>query len=427
MRKFLSLLILVFFYSLLPANTAIEEFLTSVKGLTYEKIETMGGYESSYKIFIEQPLDHDNPGVGTFTQKLYLNHINSDENIVMVTEGYMAPRNYIYELTSILQSNQLIVEHRYFGESSPDRHNWEYLNTKQAAQDHKRIVDIFHDYFTGKWITSGISKGGQTTLFLKYYFPDLVDISVPYVAPINIMQEEPRIHLFLEMVGTKECRDKIKSFQRLALSRRDELLPMLKAFTDSLQYTYNTMGFETAFEYQVLEYPFSFWQWGFVECEEIPSDTASTDEIFEHLQYVINIDGYSDQQLAPYLSFYVQAYNEIGYYDYDITYLKDYLKVTTNATNEIIVPKSYTPNYNPSLMNDIIYFLERKAGNVLYIYGELDTWSASQVPVTGLTNSVKIVKEGGHHTTRIRNLNENEKIRVAQTLSDWLDREIIIN
>ncbi|GJQ64693.1 MAG: tripeptidyl aminopeptidase [Melioribacteraceae bacterium] len=421
--------ILVFLFlqvGFLFASTSLETFLSSLPAVTYEKIETMKGFESSYKIYIDQPLDHDNPGRGTFAQKMYLNHKSQDEDIVVVTEGYLAPRNYLYELTAITESNQLVVEHRYFGESQPEKHNWEYLDTKQAAHDHLRIINLFRDYYTRKFIASGISKGGQTTLFLKYYYPDLVDVSVPYVAPINLMQEEPRIHLFLEMVGERECRTKIKEFQRLALSRRDSLLPMLKEFVEEKDLTYEILEFEKAFEYQVLEYPFSFWQWGWKEYEDIPDESASNQEIFDHLQRVIGIDGYSDEDLLPIISFYVQAYNEIGYYNYDISYLKDLLKVTTNATNEILVPKTYVLNYDPELMPKMVYFLEREADNVLYLYGEYDTWSASQVPVTGLTNSVKIIKPEGHHTTRFLNLNEKEQKIAAETLSRWLEREIKI-
>ena len=32
-------------------------------------------------------------------------------------------------------------------------------------------------------LATGISKGGQATMFYRSYFPDDVDISVPYVAP----------------------------------------------------------------------------------------------------------------------------------------------------------------------------------------------------------------------------------------------------
>lgn len=422
---------IIFVYFLLQvgfvfANSSVETFLSSLPAVEFEKIETMEGFEASYKLYINQPLDHDNPGRGTFSQKMYLNHKSRDEDLVIVTEGYLVPTNYLYELTAITNSNQLIVEHRYFGESQPEKHNWEYLDTRQAAHDHLRIVNLFRDYYTRKFIASGISKGGQTTLFLKYYYPDLVDVSVPYVAPINLMQEEPRIHLFLEMVGDRECRDKIKEFQRLALSQRDSLLLYLKFGAIQQGYTYDIMGFETAFEYQVLEYPFSFWQWGAVECDEIPTDTTDVIAVYEHLQRVVSIEGFSDQELAPIISFYVQAYNEIGYYDYDITYLKDLLKVTTNATNEILVPKSYVPEYDPELLPKMVYFLEREADNVLYLYGEYDTWSASQVPVTGLTNSVKIIKPEGHHTTRFLNLGEKEQKIAAETLSRWLEREIKI-
>ncbi len=91
----------------------------------------------------------------------------------------------------------MFVEHRYFGESKPDSTiGWEYLTTAQAAADHKSIVDLFKTIYKGKWVSTGISKGGQTSIFFKYYYPDAVDVWVPYVAPLNLEQEDKRIFYF---------------------------------------------------------------------------------------------------------------------------------------------------------------------------------------------------------------------------------------
>ena len=44
-------------------------------------------------------------------------------------------------LTNLLDANQIMVEHRYFGKSVPDSLDWNYLNIKQSAADHHRIAD----------------------------------------------------------------------------------------------------------------------------------------------------------------------------------------------------------------------------------------------------------------------------------------------
>lgn len=426
MKRLVSFLFVILLSVNLSAQEKIEDFLDSIDGITYEKLTPLKGYTSSFKIKIEQPVDHNNPEGEKFFQKVYLNHKSSELPVVMVTEGYMAPYNYLAEPTELIGGNEIIVEHRYFGESIPEEDNWKFLNTRQAADDHKNIVELFKEFYSGKWISTGVSKGGQTTLFLKYYYPDLVDVSIPYVAPITIMQEDPRIHLFLEMVGDKECREKIKQFQITALKHSDSLKILVDKFIDSQNLHFTIMKPEIAIEYTIMEYPFSFWQWGYVKCENIPDESATAASVFAHLQMLINFRTYSDEALEPFIPFYVQAYNEIGYYNYDITYLKPYLKYTQDATNEVLVPAQYTPDYDNTLMFNVINYLEHEANNVLYIYGELDTWSACQVPVTGLTNSVKFLQEGGHHTANIRSLSDKQKKIASEKLSEWLDDTIII-
>jgi len=58
---------------------------------------------------------------------------------------------------------------------------------------------------------------------------------------------------------------------------------------------------------------------------------------------------------------------------------------------------------------------------MIFIYGETDPWSSTAVDLTYNTNSIKIVKPGGSHTTRINNLPEEQKMLVIETLKDWLE------
>ncbi len=64
-----------------------------------------------------------------------------------------------------------MVEHRYFGESRPDSLYWNLLTVEQAAKDHHKIIETMKMIYDKQWITTGISKGGQTTYIYKYYFP----------------------------------------------------------------------------------------------------------------------------------------------------------------------------------------------------------------------------------------------------------------
>ena len=270
-------------------------------------------FSEAYEIMVTQPLDHNKPKGTKFKQRIYLLHKNENLPTIFVTEGYAAGENYPSELTRILNSNQIIVEHRYFGKSVPQKKDWKYLNIKQAAADHHSIVQLFKKIYKGKWISTGISKGGQTTLYFKRFYPDDVDVAVPYVAPINLAQEDPRIYMFLNSVGTEECREKIKKFQRAFLSKRDEIIKLLMKDSESgkIQFAWN---YDFVLEYMTLEYSFAFWQWGQTKCEDIPGPDATAEQLYQHMKKSNPLYFFTKKAMDDFGPFYVQAYNEIGYY-----------------------------------------------------------------------------------------------------------------
>ncbi len=106
-----------------------------------EEIEPDSMYSNAWLLWINQPLDHHNPEKGFFKQRVWLSHKSEEAPVVLITEGYMAPQNFTSELASLLEANQVVVEHRYFGMSVPDSVRWEYLTVEQAANDHHRVVE----------------------------------------------------------------------------------------------------------------------------------------------------------------------------------------------------------------------------------------------------------------------------------------------
>ncbi len=381
-------------------------------------------FSEAFEIFIEQPVDHQNKYGKKFKQKIFLSHKDYKSPMIFDTEGYNADYNVTQELTRILNGNQIVVEHRYFGDSKPDSIDWRYLNIKQAAADHHKIVSIFKNIYKGKWVSMGISKGGETTLFYRRYYPEDVDVSVPYVAPMVLAQEDRRVYSFLNNVGTEDCRSKIINFQREALKRRGSLFPMFLDYAKEKGYTYSKIGNEKAFEYEVLEYSFSFWQWAKSTCDDIPDSNSSNEKIFDNLIQVSSPDYLSDSSLVNIAPFYYQAYSEIGYYGYDITDFKDLLKVTKHATSQILVPDGSNPVYNCEVINDVISWLQKNGNNIIYIYGGNDTWSSCAMQLTGETNAIKMVKKGGSHKTRIKNFSGKEKEKIYSTLENWLGIKI---
>jgi len=394
--------------------------LPDVAEVTPIKADSM--FKAGYELRIRQPLDHAVPGGKKFLQSVYVAHISYDRPVLFETEGYSASARsggHARELTGILKSNQIVVEHRFFGKSCPDSLEWRYLTTKQAADDHHHITRLLKNIYKGKWVSSGTSKGGQTTLFYRYYYPQDVDASVPYVAPVNLSQEDPRIITWLRTVGTPEEREKIRNFQIAMLKREKEILPLMDTLAAGRKMTFS-IGTATAYEYSVLEYPCAFWQYGSLT-SSIPSLDVPADSMLRHLDKVASLRYYSDQGIKAFHPFQYQAYTEIGYYGYDITDFKGLLTAVTNPTNVILAPQNVELKFNPATMYNIYTWLRDNGSNIIYIYGEKDLWSATAMELSGKTNSIKMVHKGGCHRARIRDLSPEQKATISSALQQWLN------
>jgi hypothetical protein len=405
-------------------ETALLKKLKSFKEISdITPLQHDSSFSEVYEMMIEQPVDHNNPGGIKFKQRIYLSHKDELKPVVFAIEGYSAEKNYSFELTKILNANQIFVEHRYFGKSVPVDKDWKYLNIKQAAADHHLIVELFKRIYNGKWISTGISKGGQTTLFFKRFYPNDVDVSVPYVAPVNLAQEDPRIYTFLNSVGTEECRNKILQFQRAFLTKRDEIKNILKLDCEKNNIIL-AWDYDFVLEYMTLEYSFAFWQWGQMKCEDIPGPDATAEQLYDHMKKSNPFYFFTKKTLEIFGAFFVQGYNEIGYYGYDLSPFNDLLKVIKDGSNIFQVPKDASVNYDCSVMQDVNTWLQKHGNNILYIYGGNDTWSATSIQLIGLTNAVKMVKKGGSHGTRISNFTGDEKEKIYSTLENWLGAKI---
>lgn len=425
MVKSTLLLILLLFSVYGQTQSQIESALSELPNLNYEKLDK-GRKNEVYTLKIRQPLDHSDTTKGFFNQKVYLSHSSFETPMVIVTAGYNVNRNYTTELSKLLKSNQIIVEHRYFGESMPDSLDYHYLNLEQATADLHHIRQLLAPVYSGKWISTGVSKGGVTTIFYKYFYPNDVEVSVPYVAPINKSYEEQRIYKFLDTVGSDECRNKIKDFQTLVLKNREKLMPLLNRYNKEVNASYTYLTFGEAFEYAVMEYPFSFWQWG-SNCNEIPSNNSTIEEISAYFISVSDPTFFSDNAIKNYGSHYYQSATEMGYYGYETSEFKDYLIDIPTDSNPMALfyPFEMTEQFNPQLLEHLNLWLETKGDKFIYIYGGSDTWSASAVPYNPNVDSEWFMMKGKHHgNARVKYMTKDDQKRFISTLEEWLSLKI---
>lgn len=406
------------------AQTVLEQKISAISAIKEIRPLETSEFSEKYVTYFTQPLDHRHPEKGSFHQRVIVSHVGFDRPTVIVTEGYGAAyalrSQYREELSKLLNANMIFVEYRYFLESTPEPKDWQYLTAENSADDLHAITTAFKNIYPGKWIATGISKGGQTTLLYRTFYPDDVDISVPYVAPLCHGVEDGRHEPFLHKVSTPENRKKIEDFQLEALKRKATLLPRFEKYCTEKNYSFRA-PIEEIYDYSVLEYSFALWQWG-TPISSIPATTASDDEIFSHL-LAISEPGYFTAD-SPNASFFVQAARELGYYGYDVQPFKQYLSIQSSEgyLHRLMLPEELKDMpFNKTLSKKITKFLKKQDPKMIFIYGQNDPWTAAGV--TWLKNKKNIhvfIQPNGSHLARINTLPEAEKVRVMELINEWL-------
>lgn len=423
MIRLLPLLFLLFLCTGVRAqNPSLEQRLRQLPGVTFEPGE-MADYVSRYTLRIRQPLDHADTTKGFFQQRVYLTHLSDNQPTVLVTEGYAANRPAYYELSHLISANQVRVEHRFFGESLPDTLDFKYLNLTQATADYHHIRELLREIYPRDWVSTGISKGGATTIFYRYLYPDDVTVSVPYVAPINRAYEDTRLYDFQDTVGTDECRQRIAALQTRLLANREKVLPLLRFYSLGSGDAFTHVSLGEAFEYGVLEFPFAFWQGG-GDCAAIPDEAASLEDAVAYFLAAAGISLFGDQLVEYYAAHYYQAATEMGYYGYRTSKFKDLLVDLPTDHNPMSLFFNFPMNdpFDGTLLSGVNKWLASdQANRMIYIYGANDTWTASAVPPNDKVDAEWFFLRGRSHSdARIRNMDQQEMVRLRTVLGKWL-------
>lgn len=142
--KFFFLLSLVFLKQAFAADDEVLSKLKELPGVVVtEKTnteETAAGLRH-FELYISQPTDHFDSKSPIFQQKLILFHKNFSEPMLLQTSGYSIFGEKLTRIAKKFGTNQLQVEHRYFGKSVPQVLDWSKLTVRQSAEDFHLITD----------------------------------------------------------------------------------------------------------------------------------------------------------------------------------------------------------------------------------------------------------------------------------------------
>jgi PS-10 peptidase S37 len=406
-----------------PALTP-EQLLVKLRflpGVTVEEAPTAQPGFHYYILHFTQPIDHENPSLGTFQQQVSLLHRDERAKapLIIYTSGYDdSTRDAPVELTHLLDANQISIEHRFFGTSRPEPADWTKLTIEQMAADEHAIIEALHTIYRGAFITTGGSKGGMTAIFHRRFYPDDVDGTVAYVAPISFgAPDVVRYSAFLETVGPAPCREAVRTAATRMLSARREA--MCSHAEEQTQHRYTRVELGPAVEAAIVNLEWTFWQYsGVHRCGDVPGPDATDDQLFAFLDQVSPVSDNDDDKIAAFEAYYYQSYNQLGFPDAGAAYLTPFLYYSEEEyAGELPVPEE--PEYDSNSMRDIDDYVEHRGERLLFIYGEWDPWTGGQFVRGNATDSAVLYQSKGTHMARIAYLEFGDQEIALTKLEAW--------
>jgi hypothetical protein len=172
-------------------------------------IETNSTFEKVFKITINQPFDESNLEQGFFKQEVYLQHINEQKPLVLISQNPNVDLK-TKEVTKLLNANQVSVVNRFVIDSIPKS----FKTVKLASKDIHKIITELRKIYSGKWISFGENNNGLFTLNHRATYP--WDVEVTIVKNPDITQIELKVADFLSNNGKKivylSSTNQLKSF-----------------------------------------------------------------------------------------------------------------------------------------------------------------------------------------------------------------------
>lgn len=163
----------------------IVEKLACLDGVKAKEVTPGNGIPAGVRQFelrFTQPVDHNSRQNGTFEQRVVLLHRSESEPMVLQTSGYSIFGIREAAITRMFATNQIQVEHRYFRDSRPsanDRGYWGHLDIEQSARDFHAITVALKKIYPARWVNTGASKGGMTSVFHRWFFPGILTARWP--------------------------------------------------------------------------------------------------------------------------------------------------------------------------------------------------------------------------------------------------------
>lgn len=395
------------------------DHLMDVPGLTIrETTPHYPGYRSFEGTF-RQPADHAQPDGLQYEQRIRIMHRDMKAPTVLFSTGYgLIEFDSLSEPALLVDGNQVSIEHRFFAPSRPEPADWQTLTIEQSATDHHRLIVALKAVYGERWLSTGSSKGGMAALYHRRFFPQDVEGTIAYVTPLSYGLRDERYIPFLDQVANPLCRETMKAFQLLALTRRDQLRPMLT----EQGFDFGSWGADAAIDFGVQWLRFTAWQYaGEDACVGIPTPAASDQQVFDYLMQYSPITSLATEELELAQPYYFQAAVELGDPAIDESYLAPSLTVALGMdASDLVTPgPTNAMVFDAGAMPDVQDWVLTEGSQLLLVYGEYDPWSAAAIDVSGGLDSHRFVAPLGTHGAGIDDLWPESATAAEDAIARW--------
>jgi len=416
-----------------------------LKIVKIKHVSYFGKIKKIILLTLKQPTDHGISSSSSFHQRLTLHHVSFDRPMVFYPSGYSNNFSEKYfSLSEALNSNQIHLEHRFYGESVPSNWDWSLLNIEQASRDSHELVKIFKKIYKQKWVSSGNSKGGGAAIYHKYFYPNDVSGVVANGSPLFLERGDRQFNKFLKNIGGASyalCHDKLNLIQKIFAVNKRIIAANFIIGGDSLEQ--KILNLELQLGYMHVR----FWKNNHVgnpgSCDRIfgKIDYSSSEQLIAFYEKYISPDlflakkgseGTKHNVLKEDVKDYLYGYQvrtERGYPAMFTEYIQKELDYANDSDfiNSLYLDAfkrlspSTTARYSSSSMQKIHFWAENNAQNIIYIYGELDPFSASKFPKSKRLNSTyTFIVDGGNHGANFLGLNTSQTNDFMKIVNTWL-------
>ena len=389
-------------------------------------------FKELYKIKFTQPIDHNNPSAGTFQQKAFLFYVGNDRPTVLYTCGYTLSDDYMQQpfmpLAYNMNANLLMVEHRYFGESKPANDpRWTYLNIKQAASDHHAIIQALKPLLPKEWVSTGTSKDGMTSVFLRYFYPDDITVTTAFCAPfMTSLTYEPVGRYVQEVSGSPQEHDQMIAVLNRMLQGGESGLyarfrELLREANITEEYSY------TDYVASCFQYIFNFFSYQTPSTRHMASLDLPNDQFINTVLKEVFHPTDNGSSTYPYG---IQTAKELGQFIFDYNAYANVLNGTSFDINALKKNPSDLKDedlwvyetYDNTLLTDIRNrFIPTTTCPILFVYSKDDPWTGARPDQINEQYSKLIINPIGVHDHDI-NSEEHYSPETRTEIMDFIAR-----